>query len=333
MAREPGAWLSPAKLKMVDEKVTAACDATDGAIDGVVWDHRLCKFDVATLKCKASDASDCLTTPEITSIKAILRGPRDPHGYLLDEPMPITNMSVWVTFTGPVPPPWSAEPTMENLPKSSGGYIIATTMARVKMGPNFDIISDFNFKDQKQLDEWFKQTERVGYLARFGTDLHGLEKSGGKAIFWNGVSDPCCSNIAAEEYYRQAARELAKDKNMKRLEAFAKLYEIPGQGHCGGGTGPVDAPDQLLQALIAWVEQGQIPAGVEMHRGADRAKLMFISSDELETVSGVRIPIPAGSSRDFLVCPFPQVSVFDKSKADVPGAVNQAVNWSCRASR
>ena len=37
--------------------------------------------------------------------------------------------------------------------------------------------------------------------------------------------------------------------------------------------------------------------------------------------------------RDFLLCPFPQVSVFDRSKANVPGAAYDAKNWSCRASR
>ena len=77
MMREPGAWLSPAKLAMIEKHVTDACDATDSAVDGVVSDHRLCHFDVAKLACKTGDAPDCLTAPEIRSIKAILRGPLD----------------------------------------------------------------------------------------------------------------------------------------------------------------------------------------------------------------------------------------------------------------
>ena len=43
--REPGAWLSPAKRDFVAKQVMEACDASDGALDGVIWDQRLCKFD------------------------------------------------------------------------------------------------------------------------------------------------------------------------------------------------------------------------------------------------------------------------------------------------
>ena len=113
---------------------------------------------------------------------------------------------------------------------------------------------------------------------------------------------------------------------------FATLYEIPGAGHCGGGTGSNDHADQLLQTLIGWVEQGKTPAAVVAHRG-EHAQLAFNADDEMARTAGVRIPVPAGPARDFLLCPFPQVPVFDKSKAKVPGAVNDAANWSCRASR
>jgi feruloyl esterase len=34
--------------------------------------------------------------------------------------------------------------------------------------------------------------------------------------------------------------------------------------------------------------------------------------------------------RDFLLCPIPQIAVFDKAKANIEGAVYDAKNWSCR---
>jgi hypothetical protein len=82
--------------------------------------------------------------------------------------------------------------------------------------------------------------------------------------------------------------------------------------------------------MIDWVEKGRAPEGVVAHRG-DRAKLMFASADG--SVSGVVVPPAVGSARDFLLCPYPMVSVFDRSKANTPGAVFEAANWSCRASR
>jgi hypothetical protein len=42
------------------------------------------------------------------------------------------------------------------------------------------------------------------------------------------------------------------------------------------------------------------------------------------------VPPSMGSSRDFMLCPHPQVAVFDKSKAQ--GAVDDAANWSCKAA-
>ena len=66
-----------------------------------------------------------------------------------------------------------------------------------------------------------------------------------------------------------------------------------------------------------------------MHRGADRAQLMFATATG-GTTSGIAVPQATGRSRDFLVCPFPMVSAFDKSRASIPEAVYDARNWSCR---
>jgi hypothetical protein len=84
----------------------------------------------------------------------------------------------------------------------------------------------------------------------------------------------------------------------------------------------------MLQALMNWVERGETPQGLEMHRGADRARRMF-AADNGGTI-GVEVDGAKGRSRDFLVCPYPLVSVFDPSKAGIPGAVYEAKNWSCR---
>lgn len=52
---------------------------------------------------------------------------------------------------------------------------------------------------------------------------------------WNGVSDPCCIDTELKGYYLDAAKSVG---SAKRLDAFAKLYFLPGTSHCGGGTGP-----------------------------------------------------------------------------------------------
>jgi feruloyl esterase len=313
MTREPGSWLSPAKLKFAEAKVMAACDAIDSAVDDMIWDHKKCQYDFNKLRCRGADKPDCLTVPEITSINNLLR----------DTEMPISNMGMWSTFLGSTPPPWSPDTSMENASKTSAALVIETTWARTDLNePDRDIVK--NPLTPAELATMAKVQRQIGFNAVQSPDLSGYANGGGKAIFFVGVSDPCCSNIGVENFIGDVKGAMGAD----RVEQFVRLYEIPGAGHCGGGTGPADPADQLLRALVDWVEQGKAPAGVVMHRGADRAQMAF--SDPNDATSGVRIPAPSGPSRDFLVCPQPMVSVFDRSKAGFPGAVNEAANWSCQ---
>lgn len=323
--REPGAWLSPAKLQMLDKKVTDHCDLLDGAKDGVVWDHTVCHYDFDALKCPDKDGPECLTAPELKTLKAILAGPQGPNGQI-KVGFPITNMSVWPQFLGAVPPPWSDAATNENIVKSSSGYVIGSSLAKVYFGPNFNALTDFNFKDQKQIDAWWAAAKRIGYGYPYSADFRPLEKTGHKVLMWNGVSDPCCNVVEMKQWYLEAAQKVG---GLRDLEKFAAFYPVPGMGHCGSGTGPQDAPDVLLNALIDWVENGERPGGVVAHRGAERLELAF-ADPKTKQVSGVLVPPPSGAPRDFLLCPFPEISTFDRAKAGEPGAVYSAKNWSCK---
>jgi feruloyl esterase len=321
MSREPGAWVSPAKFAMLDRKVTAACDELDGAKDDIVWDHTKCHYDFDQLKCATVDGPECLTAAELKTIKAIAAGPRSPKGQI-KVGMPLSNMSVWSGFLGAVPPPWSDAPTNENIVKSSAGFVIGASLAKVYFGPDFDTMKQIDFNNQAQIDAWFAAAKRIDYGYPYSADLRGMQKSGHKVIMWNGVSDPCCIDTEMEQYYHDAADQVG---GMAALRQFDRFYRVPGMGHCGGGTGPQDAPDMLLNELVNWVEAHQEPGPVVTHRGADRIQLIF-ADPNAKQVSGVLIPPPVGGSRDFLICPYPLVSRFDRSKAGEPGAVNEAKN-------
>ena len=328
MTREPGAWTSPAKLAMTEKKVTAACDATDGAVDGVVADHRLCKFDVASLQCKGADGPDCLTGPEIRSIKALIAGPKGPRGEQISQGWPITNMSLWGQFLGRVPPPWSTVMTRENAMTGSAAYTMGSSLGRAYLGKDFKA-ENFNTKSQKDLDAWWAAAHRTGFGVPYSADLRGLKKAGGKVILWNGRSDPCCGDLELERYYLDAAKSIGG--TVSDLQSFARLYQVGGAGHCGSGTGPGDAPDQFLAALIDWVEKGVAPQAIVAHGGA-RAQLQF-ADPKTGVVSGVMIPPPTGPDRDFLECPYPLVPTYNAKASAAAGAVYEAVNWSCAAPR
>lgn len=324
-AREPGSWVSPAKFAMLDRKITAMCDEIDGAKDDIIWDHRACRVDFDKFACPSVDGPECLTAPEIKTIKSIVAGPRSPKGQI-KAGFPVSNMSVWAGFLGPVPPPWSDEPSVENMPKTSSGYVIGSVIAKIYYGQDFNAMTDLDFNDQARIDAWWEAAERLDIGHPHSADLRPLQKTGGKVLLWNGVSDPCCIDTELEDYYHDAAKILGGVDAVRQLVSF---YRVPGMGHCGGGTGPGDAPDMLLEELINWVEKKEAPGPVVAHRGAERVRLLF-ADPATKQVSGVLVPPPTGSPRDFLLCPYPQVATFDRSKAGVEGAVNDARNWSCK---
>lgn len=326
MYREPGAWLSPAKLSMVDKKVTAACDGTDGVIDGIVSDHRLCQFEMASLQCKKKDNANCLTQAEITSINAILEGPKDPDGQSIVQPMQITNMSMWSQFLGQVPPPWSTTPTRENAMRASAGFTMSTSLAHAYFDKDYDVLQ-FDFNNPEHHQAWWQAAERTGFGMPYSADLKGFYEAGGKVIFWNGRSDACCGELELEQYYHDAGRSVG---DAAKLDEFTRLYQIPGMGHCGSGTGPLDAPDQFILAMTQWVEQGTPPAAVVAHRGTERSELLFADPDTGQ-VSGVVIPPPEGEARDFLLCPYPEQAVYNPTAGRKKSAVYNADNWLCRA--
>ena len=325
MNREPGAWLSPDKLRRVEGKVTAACDGLDGAVDDIIADHRRCQFDFDSLACPSGDDPECLTGPELTSLKAVIAGPRGPEGPV-GPGYPLANISFWSDYLGRVPPPWSDAATAENLPRTSTGYVIGSSMAKVLFGPKFNALTDFDFGNQAHIDRWWREVDRIGYGKPNSADLRGLQQSGGKVLMWNGVSDPCCSDVELENYYREAGEIVG---GLEALERLARFYRVPGLGHCVGGVGPEDAVDRFLDAMIAWVEDGIAPGPLVAHRGESRRQLIFADPATGTLPVGQVVP-SSGAPRDFLLCPFPQVATFTGAEAADRRAVYDAAHWQCR---
>ena len=325
LSREEGAWLSPEKLALADARVTRRCDALDGAADGVVSEPGLCKVDFRSeLACDpAGDTTQCLTGPEIATIEALLAGPSG-----LKPGWPISNMSTWSMYVGLAPPPWPRQITAENARNVPMGFLLGDSMMRTLFGPDFDSLRDMRFDDReiltKQMEQMVEATAATGFSGVYSPDLRGFQKAGGKAIIWSGISDPSALHVDAVEYYELAGERIGG--GTEALLEFTRLYPVPGMGHCGGGTGPHDAPDRLLDSLIAWVEQGEAPDRVVVHRGAT-AELAFRSLPGASR-SGVAIPAAAGDTRDFLLCPYPQKPVFDGTE----GGEFDAKHWSCGAT-
>jgi feruloyl esterase len=100
----PDAWISPAQLAQVDAAVTAKYDATDGAVDGIVWDPSVIKFD------DLPAILPFLTSAQLAWIKVImsdLKSPdgREPYTGYIFPGYPITQTTAWSQwFMGSLPP-------------------------------------------------------------------------------------------------------------------------------------------------------------------------------------------------------------------------------------
>lgn len=138
---------------------------------------------------------------------------------------------------------------MANMQKASSGYVIASSLAKVFFGPHYDVLKDFNFNDQKQLDAWWQATDRIGFGAPYSANLQGLSKSGGKVIMWNGVSDPCCIDTGTERLLprRRKVSRRRRAAGQVRQIVFPAWYGALRRRHRSRGrSGPIARSNDQL---------------------------------------------------------------------------------------
>ncbi|RYF32834.1 MAG: tannase/feruloyl esterase family alpha/beta hydrolase, partial [Comamonadaceae bacterium] len=124
----------------------------------------------------------------------------------------------------------------------------------------------------------------------------------------HGVSDPIFSYDDSEAWIRGLNE--ANDGDAGR---FARLFPVPGMGHCAGG--PSTDQFDALTALVAWVERGNDP---------DR---LVASARGPGNPAGANADLPAdwSAKRTRPLCPYPLVARYDGS-----GSIESAASFSCR---
>ena len=112
---------------------------------------------------------------------------------------------------------------------------------------------------------------------------------------YSGWADPLLPGSDITNYYDQVTSVMGPPQD------FARLFMVPGMGHCSGGPGPntFDA----LTPLEAWVEKGLAP---------DRL---------IASTAGSKTP-----PRTRPLCAYPLVSRWKKN-----GSVDDAANFACVA--
>lgn len=257
----PHSYFPESKLPALQAAALKACGGLDGAKDGFLDDPSTCHFDPGVLLCKGADNSDCLTAAQVEAARKLYVGPRNPRTgkqiYPGQEPGAEAALTDWrEMLIGPTP---------------GAGWVF-------QLGNLFysDFVFDnpawnfrtFNFDSDVALAD----KKLASILNSTNPDLSGFRDRGGKLIQYHGWADAVIPPGYSPEYYRDVVRHMG---GLQKTQSFYRLFMVPGMSHCGSGPGPnsfggivqyklahPDAGNDVVDALMRWVEQGVAPATI-----------------------------------------------------------------------
>jgi feruloyl esterase len=297
-----------AERALVGAAITAKCDALDGATDGMVQATAACQAtfdlqrDVPT--CNGARDGTCLSAAQKTAIGKIFSGPTTSNGQKIYASFPYdpgiagSGIPFW-EFTAPVFLDSGAVGLIFKVPPENPAGFNGPAFA---LGANLDtLVQQINATNAT-----YTESAMSFMTPPNPTDMSVLRDRGGKILVYHGVSDPIFSYDDSRAWY-----EGLQANNGNQTHSFARLFGVPGMGHCSGGP----ATDQFdpLTALVDWVEKGNAPDRImATARGAGNA-------------GGVNTDLPASwsATRTRPLCPYPLVARY------VGGDIESASSFVC----
>ncbi len=306
------------KVDILRQAVLDKCDAKDGIKDGIIDDPLRCDFnpdvDLASKLCPANkNAPGCFTQMQLQTIKKLYAGPYDSKGNHILKGVAYGSEFTWGNLVIPYggnqffPSHMGNEVDHVNYLFYENDPGVAPpdpTKLSTPLDKNavFPEVAwwEFNMDDVTagKGDSMMKITDATD------PDLHRfLNLNNGKLILYEGWGDAAVYPEVITDYYKNVVETTFKG-NYQGAHEKARLFMVPGMGHCSGGPGPNEW--DKLAPLVQWVEHGQAPDSiVAVHR----------------TGGG-----EAGSGRvdnERKLCPFPQHAIYTGPS----GEQNDPKNW------
>lgn len=304
-------------LALAAGAVLGACDALDGAADGMVQAFMDCTTPrvqphLAELTCKGAKRSTCLTAAQVTALQRVMDGARDAQGQPVYADWPwdagiggrlrgdafnlgwrIWRLGVYdaastETITTSLVAPSSAALTSPPVTLAIDGVSATKYLLALDLG-----------EAARLLDSVSRPLYPVSsneLITAASTDLAAFRARGGKLILAHGVADPIFSVNDSIAWWKAV-----NDASGGAAAEFTRLFAVPGMNHCAGGP----ATDQFdaFGALVAWVEQGTAPA-------------------RITATAGPGTPWP-GRTRP--LCAYPAVARYTGT-----GSLEEAASFECR---
>jgi feruloyl esterase len=216
------AILPTSKLPLINRAAVAACDSPDGVKDGIISEPQACSFDPGGLLCKGEENDQCLTPAQITAVKKVYAGPRNPRTgeQIIAGYSPGSESSVGDDWAGG----WKAYITDRNEPMRLDFWKFWVFNDPAWDWRTFDYDRDVAYADAK-----------LAAVNASDPDLGAFKSRGGKILMYSGWADPIGPPMDAINYYQRVEEAIG---GRQKTESIFRFFMVPGMAHCGGGPGP-----------------------------------------------------------------------------------------------
>lgn len=245
---------------VIHDDILKQCDALDGVTDGVIEDPDFCNYDPSGLICNgtSTNATSCLTATQAQTVTKVF------------EPLTLANGTLIYPRMQP-----GSEAIARFVVYNGAPFTYGEDWFRyvVYNDPSFDAskVNDTDYINALTLNPFDIQT--------FDGDLSAVRDRGAKILHYHGLMDGIISSDNSPRYYNHVAASM--NQTPAELDAFYRFFRISGLAHCSGGDGAssigqnidsvasLDPAENVLTALVAWVEDGAAPETITGTRWVD----------------------------------------------------------------
>jgi pimeloyl-ACP methyl ester carboxylesterase len=305
-----GQSMSDADLGLVRQSILSACDALDGAADGIVANLAACttarvRPSLLAKQCMGAKTATCLSADQIQTLEKAYAGATDSKGRQLYSDWawdPGVNSAAWrswwlgadsqtannaikLNFVSAIAVLYSSEPKLP--------FTAADTLP-FSLAYNFDTEVEKIYNASPN----YAQSAAQMYFTD-SSDLSALQRKGGKLMVYHGGADSAISALDTLRWFDSVNQKMGIG-----TPNFARMFIVPGMNHCRGG--PATDKFDMLKPVMDWVERGIDPDRVV----AEASAPAFFNT----------------TARSRPLCPHPQISQYKGS-----GDINDERSFSCQA--
>jgi pimeloyl-ACP methyl ester carboxylesterase len=255
LMRDANDMLPKNKLDAATAAAIRVCGATGGTADGLIEDPTRCSYDPAALVgTKIGDETFTATDAEI--IRGIWEGPKAHDGIRLWwGPTRGADISIVARATGS---PLQGKPLEEGLDWFR--YFLV-------LDPNWD----WTTLTRAEFELLFEQSieEHSSIYGGDDPDLTAFDARGGKLLIVHGWADQVVPPQESIDYFRQVEKRMG---GAQRTANFLRMFLVPGGDHGFFSRVPSPSPEEMIGALLLWVEQGRAPDKLTIDLPAKKGK-------------------------------------------------------------